>query len=419
MFKFTISMVCMAALLAGSGGCGQRADRSDAGTTLVVWAHEGQPAEKAALQSVIEAFNRSQTSVAARLEFKQEQGYGDRVNAAAMAGQLPDILEVDGPYTAHFADLGVLQPLNEILPPGLTNDFLPTILQQGSYQDKLYTLGAFDSTVALFYDRARLAACGITPPQSVQAAWTWDEFMAALAKISEQYPDLLPLETFMTWGGEWLTYAFLPVVWSNGGRVLAPDGRQAEGYLNGPATVAALRAWQQLFQRGYADPDATPGMFQHGQAAMALGVFNRWPIFRDAELDFGMSPYPGLQSSASPSGSWCWGVTARCRDTAAAAELLQWLLDPRQGLEPLCRANGGVPSRAAALALMPDYQETRGLFVEQLRLTGRARPATPRYGTVTTEVSRALDDIARGADVQQTLDGAARRIDAVLRDAGG
>lgn len=227
---------------------------------------------------------------------------------------------------------------------------------------------------------------------------------------------MLPLETFLTWGGEWLPYAFMPLIWSNDGRVLAPDGLRASGFLNGPAAVEALQAWQQLFQRGLADANAAPGKFARGEAAMALGIFNRWPVYRAAGIDFGMSPYPGLRKSVSPSGSWCWGITAACRDPAAAATVMQALLDPRTGIPPVCRANGGVPARLDALAEMPDYQASRGLFVAQLRQTARARPVTPAYGTLSMELSRALGDISRGEDVQRALDAAARRIDAVLTE---
>lgn len=395
--------------------CGRRIPQSDDNQAVVtLWAHEGQPAEKQALQELVDAFNRDQTNILARLSFKQEQGYGDRVNAAAIAGQLPDLLEVDGPHTAHFAALGVLRPLTGLAPAEFMQDFLPTIITQGSYRNEIYTLGAFESTVVLFYDRARLESCGIQPPAAPEDAWDWETFTAALESVHRRFPDVLPLETFLSWGGEWLSYAFMPLIWSNDGRVLAPDGRRAAGFVNGPAAVAALQAWQQLFLRGLADANAAPGKFARGEAAMALGVFNRWPIYRAAGIDFGMSPYPGLRRSVSPSGSWCWGITSACRKPEAAAAVLQALLDARAGIPPLCRANGGIPARLAALEEMPDYQETRGLFVAQLQQTARARPVTPAYGTVSMELSRALDDIARGADVQRALDAAARRIDAVL-----
>ncbi len=396
-------------------GCGSRApDQDGERKSVTLWAHEGQPAEKQALQALVEAFNRRQTNIRAQLSFKQEQGYGDRVNAAAIARELPDLLEVDGPYTAHFAALGVLRPLGDLVPEGYLQDFLPTVIAQGSYREELFTLGAFESTVLLFYDRARLEACGIRPPAAPAAAWTWEEFTAALEEINRRFPDVLPLETFLTWGGEWLSYAFMPLIWANDGRVLSQDGRRASGFVNGPAAVAAIQAWQQLFLRGLADANAAPGKFARGEAAMAWGVFNRWPIYRAAGIDFGMSPYPGLRRSVSPSGSWCWGITSACRDPAAASVVLQALLDARAGIPLLCRANGGIPARLAALPEMPDYQATRGLFVAQLQQTARARPVTPAYGTLSMELSRALNDIARGADVQPALDAAARRIDAVL-----
>jgi len=397
-------------------GCHEHSDIDDNGVVeVVVWAHEGQPAEKQAIIAIIDAFNRSHDDVSISLQFKQEQGYGERVNAAAMSGMLPDVLDIDGPYTAHFAELGILSPLDEYVSQSMRDDFLPTILAQGTYQGRLYTLGAFESTVVLFYNKTIFAACGIEDiPGSVSDAWTWEEFLAVLRKLKSCKPDLLPLETFMPWSGEWLTYAFMPVIWSNGGQILSENGKVANGFVNGDRSVQAMSQWQVLFKEGLSSKNATPGQFRDSKAAMAWGVFNRWPLYQDKGLEFGMVPLPKLSQPSSPSGSWCWGITQQSKDKHAAVAVLKWFVDSREGIIRICKANGGIPARESAIALMPDYVNSRELFIQQLRQSGMARPVTPKYGVLTKEMSRAMEDISRGMEVAPILNDVARRLDEVL-----
>ena len=148
-----------------------------------------------------------------------------------------------------------------------------------------------------------LEECGIQPPATIEECWTWTEFVDSLRTIRRVKPTLMPLETFMPWGGEWLTYAFTPIIWSNDGQLIADDGSVTHGYMNGPKTVDALRNFQVLFKESLTDKNAPPGQFRAGKAAMAWGIFNRWPDYTADGIPFGMSPLPKLNEARSPSGS--------------------------------------------------------------------------------------------------------------------
>lgn len=404
-------LVLLTAVVCIIFSCGKKQKVSDK-IIVTVWAHEGQPAEKKALEDIFAKFNQHHKEVQVKVEFKQEQGYNSRVSAAAIAGELPDILDVDGPYTAQHAENGILAPVE--IPDSIRADFLPTILSQGTYQNRLYTLGAFESTVALFYNRDMLNDCGIHPPSTVEEAWTWETFLKVLRKIKKEKPDIIPLETFMVWEGEWLTYAFSPLIWANNGRVLSKDGNHTAGSLNGDASVQAMAAFQKLFVEKLTDKNAPAGQFRRKKAAMAWGVFNRWPLYREAGINFGMTPLPRFKKSASPSGSWCWGMTSACRNKEAALRVLLWIVHPEHGIAPICRANSGIPARISAFKNFPVYEKEKGLFAEQLKKTARSRPVTPHYAALSKEVSRAVADIAKGSDVKSVFNRAAERIDAVL-----
>ena len=52
---------------------------------------------------------------------------------------------------------------------------------------------------------------------------------------------------------EWFTYAFSPLLWSAGGRLIDGDARRTVGVLDAPANVEAVTRWQRLFRAGLAE----------------------------------------------------------------------------------------------------------------------------------------------------------------------
>ena len=124
--------------------------------TLAVWAHAGQASERKVIEQQVRTFNDRHTNVQAQLTFIPERSYNAQVQAAAIAGDLPDLLEFDAPYLYNYAWQGHLQPLEDLLPKSLQANLLPSILEQGQYQGHLYGVGTFDSGLALYARRSRL-----------------------------------------------------------------------------------------------------------------------------------------------------------------------------------------------------------------------------------------------------------------------
>lgn len=53
--------------------------------------------------------------------------------------------------------------------------YLDSIIQQGTYNNKLYALGAMESSVGLYYNKDILAEAGVEVPDA-DHPWTWSEF---------------------------------------------------------------------------------------------------------------------------------------------------------------------------------------------------------------------------------------------------
>jgi len=71
--------------------------------TVEVWFHSGKGEEREVLDAQVEDFNAMQDEVIIDAVQLPEGSYNDQVNAAALAGDLPCLLDFDGPFLYNYA----------------------------------------------------------------------------------------------------------------------------------------------------------------------------------------------------------------------------------------------------------------------------------------------------------------------------
>ena len=391
-----------------------------------MWVHAGPGPEAEAYGQAVAAFEARNPDVKVTLTRLPEGTYSDQVNAAAVARQLPCLLDFDGPNVTNYAWTKRLVPLDgfEELASARA-DLLPSILRQGSFAGRLYSMGQFDSGLALWGNRRLLEQAGARLPRGVDDAWSREEFEALLARLKAVGVPV-PLDMKFNYGvGEWFTYGFSPLLQSFGGDLVErPSLARSQGTLDGAASVQAMRMLQGWVSQGWVRPGTKDdGDFASGRAALAY--VGHW-IWRDAQRALGddllLLPMPrfGVRA-ATGAGSWNFGISANCRHPRAAARLLAHLMTPGEVLR-VTRANGAVPATRSALAQSVAYGPggPLRLYVEQIeRGIAVVRPQTPAYPVITSAFAEALNNIVAGADVQRELTRAARRIDEEIADNRG
>ena len=401
-------------------GCG---GNKPGGDTLDVWAHAGRESERETIEKQVAQFNSSQDEVTVNLTFIPEGSYNAQVQAASLSGDLPDVLEFDGPFVYNYAWQGNLVPLDELLSDQVREDLLPSVIQQGTYQNRLYSIGTFESTLVLYGHRSQLEAAGVRIPTHNEDAWTVEEFNQVLAKLAEKDPDGQVLDLKLNYQGEWFTYGFAPMLNSAGGDLLTNDLQSAKGMLNSPSSVTAMEQVQSWIQKGYVDPNIDDAAFTQGR--VALSWVGHWVYGDYAEAvkdDLVIIPLPDFgQGSKTGQGSWNWGITTNCPDPQEAIKFVEFLLQPEQVLA-MAKANGAIPGTKRAIAQSPLHAKDGplSLFAEQL-LSGKSvpRPQTPAYPVITSAFQRAFADIRHGIKVKTALDKAATTIDIDMQDNQG
>ena len=392
---------------------------------VTVWFNAGVGNALKAMEINIQDFQKDQDTYQVEMTLVPEGGYTDRILAAGKTGDLPCLLFFDGPMVSNLAWLGYLQPIDRFVSKKLRSDFLPSIIDQGTYSGKLYTLGIYDSGLAIYGNRKHLQAAGVRIP-TVEQPWSLAEFEGALEKLAAVPGVEYPLDMKINYGrGEFFTFGFSPILQSFGGDLIDRRTFQtAQGVLNGPQSVAAMKRFQSWFQKGWANPKP-PGDTDFPSGKAALSWAGHWIYGKYADAlgndlvvipmpDFGKGPKTGL-------GTWNFGISSSCRDPAGSWALLEYILRPDKigrwtGMHP------GVPARKSALASSKLYGPggPLNIYVQQIEKGWAVpRPPTPAYAAITKAFAEAVDNIIQGADVQSELTKAATKIDQDIQTHNG
>ncbi|MEI6098576.1 MAG: extracellular solute-binding protein [Alphaproteobacteria bacterium] len=390
--------------------------------TLTMWYHgAGNEVESKIISQIIADFNASQSDFAVALQSFPQAAYNDSVTAGALAGTLPDILDVDGPNMPNWAWAGYMQPLQ--IDETKVANFLPGT--KGIYEGKLYSIGLWDAAVALVTRQSILDDLKLRTP-TLDKPWTAEEFQGALdaAKASGKYK--YAFDPGMAWTGEWYPYAFSPFLQSFGGDIVDRSTYQtAEGVLNGDAAQAWGKWWQHLFTDGYAqakqDGADRDNGFAAGQYAFswngnwaALGALKAFPdtVFLPAP-DMGHGPKIGA-------ASWQFGVSAKSAHPEGASKFIEFALQDKY-LADFSNGIGLIPATPTAAAMTENYKAggPMAVFFDLTKGQALVRPVTPGYIVQAKVFEKVAADIANGADVAATLDAAVDEINADIAKNNG
>jgi multiple sugar transport system substrate-binding protein len=395
-------------------------------STIRVWTHEGANTPAfAVLKQAAEAFNRAQESHHVHVVPSIYRYYEERVQSAAATGTLPCVLEIDGPFVHAFAWRGYLRSIDKFVTKELLRDLLPTIVIQGTYNGRLYTLGQFESGLGLWGNVRYLERVRARMP-TIQAPWSLTEFEQVLDRLAalEDLDYALDLAVYAG-PSEFYSYAYAPILQGFGGDLVRRGTHpSAQGVLDGPRSVAALKRFKHWFEQGWARA-VLDRADDFEKRAVALSWTGHWkyPSYRAAlGGDLVLLPLPDFGHGIKTGmGSWSWGISSTCRDAAGAWKFLNHLMSTRE-IVRITDANGAVPARQSVVARSALYGDAGPLriFAQQLNAgLGVPRPATPGYGTISRSFSAAVSEIIAGADVQTALSEAARRIDADIDENRG
>lgn len=436
MRKELVGLAAVSALVLGLlVGCsrGAKNQKTDSDpNTIKIWVQfSDETAEGKAWKEIVSGFNKEH-----RGEYKAVTeyiprsgsggGYEDKVNAAITADNLPDVITLDGPNTAAYAHAKVIIPLDKYVKDANMDDVLDSIKQQGTYKGKLYAFGYSESSVGVYYNKKMFKEAGIDLSKlpTIDKPWTWSEFNSISKKLKKHFKR--PAIDFkLNSIDEMMPYAYMPLIWSNGGTVVNSEGIKAEGYFNSKKTVEAVEFIQNLVKKGYTTISPVEKGFETGVYPMLLS--GSWTINDMAanykNVDYGILPYPVSDKTkklVSPTGSWQIAVTSKSDKPKIAAEFVKYATNTKSS-KIISLANSVLPIRKSTIEDMKDeVPKEMAFLMEQNQKSGHARPVVVAYPQVSRAFQQAMQDISyykENPDVKKALDIKAKEMQQAIDDA--
>ena len=252
------------------------------------------------------------------IERTADSAVTDNLLQAASGGNTPDLVILDNPNVAEFAETGLLVSNSESgLDVGEQRENILAAAQSGG---EAYGGSIGSNTLALFYNTELLAAAGVEPPT------TWDELKAAVAATTQG--DVYGI-AFSAISGEEASFQFEPFLWGAGGSL--ED-------LSSPEAVEALTLWTEWVASGQASQSNLNAnqqdirdQFASGNAAMMINGTWQLNALNESGIPYAVVPIPAIDGGPAPSplgGEFVEIIAGDEARVAASTEFAQCLIEP-------------------------------------------------------------------------------------------
>jgi fructooligosaccharide transport system substrate-binding protein len=328
-----------------------------------------------------------------------------------------DLVMVDGPSIPTYVAAGLLEPVDDVFADDLA-DFLPSPRRAATIGGKFYGPAMDESSQALWYNKAILDRYNITPPTTLDTAWTWEQAREVFIEVQAKERERLGSDRFWALligqngelGGGVYTGQNLSRSAGDAGSpsyaAIGADGVTVSGYLDAPEAMDAYRFMQRLYQEdGLVPLSESPDFFANEQCAFWLAAVSRRSMFGTANpnLVAGVTPHPYFKTPVVHTGSFHVAVSAFSKRKDQAKQALVHLGSPA-GIEIMAKGAGDFPSRAS---LIPKFSELSAapldVFARTVEQWGHPRPLTAGFAEYGVGVDRMLKEIASGASVEDTV----------------
>jgi multiple sugar transport system substrate-binding protein len=311
-----------------------------------------------------------------------------------------DLMSLDPPFIAEFAEAGFLAPVPDDVAQATTEDVVQAAITNSTWRDKLVAVPMWANTQLLWFRKSVAEQAGLDMTKPV----TWQQLIDA----AEQQQTDIAVQGIRA---ESLTVWINALVESAGGHILENPEAPADEVKLGLETDAGRSAAsiiQEIADKGLGGPalsteneDASRALFESGDASFMVNWPFVWPAANEGAKagtldqaivdDYGWAQYPAVddgQESRPPFGGISLAVGAFSKHTDLAYDAIQCIVKPEnQAYYFVSNGNPAVKrsvfSDAEVLASFP----MAGAIATSLD-NAAPRPQTPYYN----EVSQGLQN---------------------------
>jgi multiple sugar transport system substrate-binding protein len=376
--------------------------------TFTTWASD---TEKTAYTKLIASFEKANSGVKVKPNFVPYAQMFTDIDAQLSAGNAPDVFRAGYGQIGGYAKQGQLLDLSGSLGSERSR-FIPAFWEAVSYDGKPYGVPQQTDTSAIVYNRALMKDAGYTSfPDSLDNAWSFDEFAAVLKKLRSSLPSSkYPFADNWQLAGSprWLSWLF-----AAGGRLLDEDLTKAA--IPSAAGTRALDYTKAFFDEKWVPANSSTKSNTYadttwlaGTTAMVSAGNFLLPEFTDAKFDWGVTYLPKDQRGADDLGGNAL-VATKGGNTELATEFLKYMVSD-DAMSTFCGEALELPTLQSLVGKDLGWDAPKGVmpfFVDQattITAADVAQLSVPASAQITTVLTDQLEAAFRqGQSTATTL----------------
>jgi len=224
--------------------------------TFVSWVGSSRTMKKFAAE-----FHKQYPTITVNFVNVSADSEEQKLTTMVAGGQAPDAAYVDSGTVADFASRGVLANLDPYIAQSKVvkaSEYVPSFRSMNTYQGHMYGLPFDGESTAIFYRKDLFKSAGIKC-----CAKNWAQFLADAKALTDPAKKQYGFGMF----GQEAAYYWYPWLWSAGGHLVSPNGKQI--LLDSPQGRAAANFFLSLSK--YAPPDYWSSNSWDGRVAFPNG----------------------------------------------------------------------------------------------------------------------------------------------------
>jgi multiple sugar transport system substrate-binding protein len=388
-----------------------KAGTSDKKTTLTFWNGLTGP-DRPAVDALVEKFNKDNPNIEVKIESMPFDKMYQKMNVAFASGEGPEIVILGPESIGTYASSGGLLPIDDFY-----TDVNVSVLPNGyddamKYQGKHYGYPFSYFTMALYYNKDLFKAAGLDPEKPPT---NWQELADDAVKLTKEGSGSTSQYGFV-FPSAWTNWPIL--MWGNGGDVM--DYQTKKATINSDKSVEAVKYWSDLILNKHIAPakvDDAAKLFSSKKAAMTIDGPWATSGYKDAGINYGIVPIPAgpAQQATFGAGNMLFMTKFGESKKEQIKAFFQHMWS-KESQTFWATTTGFPPSRndlpEADLAVNPDIK----VFSEGAKFGRFFLVGLQSNQKISTDVvTPAIDEILlKKADVKQSLDKAAKKIDEIL-----
>ncbi len=332
MKKLLAVLLCVSMLLT----MGVAALAEGDGRVHITYSYWGTPDESTATQEVLDQYNASQDKIFVELMCIPNEQYTTKLQALAIADQMPDCGIMNENGTLAFANAGLLADVSAMYDG---KDSKPLDCITFKMDGTPVAFSGANEILMLYYNKDMFDAAGIEyPAATADGAYSWDEFIEVAKKLTIDKNGKHPGEegfdadNIVQYGCVVDNWTWQLEVWahSNGGRWFSEDGKEV--LINSPEAIEAIQKVADLTTVEHVMPlslglsdDGIVRSVAAGNVAMATGgAWNMGTCMSGSGLNFGIGVLPYMKEKVSICTGGPQVVFSGSKHQAEAMEFISW-----------------------------------------------------------------------------------------------